>query len=247
MTLGIEERQQAAYVDLAKARRAAGLSRLSIGLQLVILLDTDGWQGRTGASSFRRFLQEEGIEPTSAYQYMEVARAFILNHMVDPSRIAMVSMRVLVSASRYLCAASGPEGESNVEEVLAVVTSLPPAEALEALREQFEMNEQGKGAAAKQRVSKPVAAILGRVDGLTHEGRSELMSALRLAMPQPPVRPEPSVPAAPPAQVVGASPMRHPARGAAPRRPERPDTRTFRIVRRPAVIRPEPPFPFPND
>jgi hypothetical protein len=244
MPISIEQRQEGAYLALGRARRAAGLARLSMGLQLVILHDTDGWQGKTGAVSFRRFLQEEGIEPTSAYQYMEVARAFILNHLVDPSRIALVSMRVLVAASRYLRPAKAGE-ESNAEEVVSLVTALPPAEAQEALRERFELNENGKAAVKKQRISTPVAAILGRVDGLTHEGRSELMTVLRLAPPSPSPPPPPPPPLA---QALPAGPsIRHPGRATPPRRPDRADVLPCRVVRRPAVIAPEPPFPFPNE
>lgn len=177
-----EERQQKAYDGLEAARRAAGVARIVMGLHLVTLLDTDGWQGRSGAKSFRRFLQEEGIEPKAAFQYMTVARSFLLGHAVAPERIAMVSMRVLVTASQYLKSEEeSADGEGNVEDIIALVTSMPSAEAQEALRERFELNHAAQEAQAKARVSKPVARILDSVDHLTHDGRAELFMALRVA------------------------------------------------------------------
>lgn len=176
----IEAKQQIAYNGLNTARRAAGIARIVIGLHLVTLQDTDGWQGRTGGKSFRRFLLEEGIEPKAAFQYMTVARAFLLDHAVSPDRIATVGMRVLVIASRHLRQADESEGiESNADEIVSIVTSLPSAEALELLRERFDLNEEAVENMQKARVSTPVASILNSVDGLTHDGRAELYQALR--------------------------------------------------------------------
>jgi hypothetical protein len=183
-----EERQQRAYEGLEAARRAAGVARIVMGLHLVTLLDTDGWQGRTGAKSFRRFLQEEGIEPKAAFQYMAVARAFLLGHAVPPERIALVSMRVLVVAAQYLKSDEESEdGQGNVEDIIALVTSMPSAEAHEALRERFELNQAATEAQAKARVSTPVARILDSVDHLTHDGRAELFMALRVGAAAKPV------------------------------------------------------------
>lgn len=176
-----EVKQQMAYEGLESARRAAGVARIVIGLHLATLQDTGGWRGRSGAQSFRRFLLEEGIEPKAAYQYMTVARAFLLEHAVAPERIATVSMRLLVLAAGYLSADDEDAGgESNVEEIIAIVTSMPSAEAVERLRERFELNDAARESLAKARVSRPVANILSSVDGLTHEGRAELYQALRV-------------------------------------------------------------------
>ncbi|MFK4705785.1 hypothetical protein ABIC83_002624 [Roseateles asaccharophilus] len=185
--LGMEAIQARAYDGLNACRHAVGVSRLVMGVHLATLMDTDGWIGRTGAKSFRRFLQEEGIEPRAAYQYMAVARAFIMTHQVDPrGQIAMVSMRVLADALPHLKGVFGDEeNPSNVADVLAVVTSLPPAEARAALFERFGPPEAPLDTPDKVRISAPVTQILGKVDGLTHEQRSELFSTLRLSGTRP--------------------------------------------------------------
>jgi hypothetical protein len=180
-------KQQQAYEGLNAARHAQGVARIVMGLHLATLQDTEGWRGRTGAKSFRRFLMEEGIEPKAAYMYMAVARVFLLDHAVSPDRIAMVSMRVLVFASRYLHLEDEAAGtEANTDDVVSIVTSMPSAEAVQALQERFEMNAEAIEQAAKPRFSKPVANILSIVDGLTHEGRAELYQALRFTAPQAP-------------------------------------------------------------
>jgi len=173
-------KQQAAYEGLESARLAMGVSRIVIGLHLATLQDTNGWQGRSGAKSFRRFLIEEGMEPTAAYQYMIVARAFLLDHAVAPERIAMVSMRVLVIASRYLCMEDESKGiESNVDEIVSIVKSMPSAEALQSLQDRFELNEAATTSLDRPKLSRPVVSILNSVEGLTHDGRAELYQALR--------------------------------------------------------------------
>lgn len=183
----MEQIQARAYDGLNACRHAVGVSRLVMGVHLATLMDTDGWVGRSGAKSFRRFLQEEGIEPRAAYQYMAVARDFIMNHQVDPrGQIAMVGMRVLADALPYLKGVVGDaDNPSNVDDVLAVVTSLPPAEARAALLERFGPPEAPADSPTKARISAPVTQILGRVDGLTHDQRTELFTTLRLSGPRP--------------------------------------------------------------
>lgn len=212
----VEHKQQMAYDGLESARRAQGVARIVIGLHLATLQDTDGWQGRSGAMSFRRFLLEEGIEPTAAYQYMIVARAFLLEHAVAPERIATVSMRVLVIAARYLRAEDQENGiESNADEVVAIVTSMPAAEGLQRLKELYDLNELAVESAARPKLSTPVLGILNKMEGLTHDGRAELYQALRLVPP-------------------GSAPAAGPAANRPPKE---------RVTRIPAVIRPEPPWP----
>lgn len=174
--------QQRAYSGLSSARRAVGVARLVMGVHLVSLHDSEGWRGRTGAKSFRRFLLEEGIEPKAAHQYMVAARAFVLDYGVAPEVIALVGMRVLVDAVRYLRPEDPERGvESNVDEVVSIVTSLPSAEAHEALRERFPLEPTVLQAS---RLSQPVYRILNAVDGLTLDQRSELYQVLR-AGPSP--------------------------------------------------------------
>lgn len=169
--------QQRAYTGLDAARRAAGVARLVMGVHLVGLHDSEGWRGRTGAKSFRRFLLEDGIEPKAAHQYMTVARAFVLEHGVSPESIALVGMRVLVDAARYLRHDDPAQGiESNVSDIVAIVTSLPSAEAHQALLELF---SSPSAAPVDARLSRPVYRILNAVDGLTLEQRSELYQVLR--------------------------------------------------------------------
>jgi hypothetical protein len=180
----LEERQQRAYESLDAARRAQGVARIVMGLHLATIQDTEGWKGRSGASSFRRFLLEEGLEPTAAYQYMAVARAFLLDHSVLPERIAMVSMRTLVIAAKFLTPPEEVSGvESNVDQVVAIVTTMPSAEALQSLKERYELNEAAVEAAGKPRLSRPVASILTKVDDLTMDARAELYQALRFTPP----------------------------------------------------------------
>jgi hypothetical protein len=176
-----EAANQRAYSGLELARRAAGVARIVMGVHLVSLHDSEGWRGRTGAKSFRRFLLEEGIEPKAAYQYMAVARAFVLEHGVAPEAIALVGMRVLVDATQYL-RPDDPmnQVESNVDEIVGLVTSMPSAEAHEALKERFALE---RAEPAPARLSKPVFRILNSVDELTHDQRAELYQALRAGPP----------------------------------------------------------------
>lgn len=209
----VELRQQSAYDGLDSARRAQGVARIVIGLHLTTLQDTDGWQGRSGATSFRRFLLEEGIEPTAAYQYMIVARSFLLEHAVAPDRIATVGMRVLVTASRYLRSEDESRSiESNADDVVAIVTSMPAAEAIQRLKDLYDLNESAVESAARPKLSSPVLGILNSVEALTHDGRAELYQALRFTPPGA---------AAP----VATRPAKE------------------RVTRIPAVVRPEPPWP----
>lgn len=210
---GMELKQQAAYDGLDSARRTQGVARIVIGLHLATLQDTGGWQGRSGAASFRRFLLEEGIEPTAAYQYMIVARSFLLEHAVAPERIATVSMRVLVTASRYLRMEDAAQCvESNADEVVAIVTSMPAAEAIQRLKELYDLNDMAVESAARPKLSTPVLGILNKVEGLTYDGRAELYQALRFVPPG----------------------------SAAPAVTRPPKERVYRI---PPVVSPEPPFP----
>ena len=211
--VSMDLKQQAAYDGLKSARRVQGVARIVIGLHLATLQDTEGWQGRSGGTSFRRFLLEEGLEPTAAYQYMIVARSCLLEHAVAPERIAIASMRVLVTAARYLRSEDLSKCvESNVDEVVAIVKSMPVAEAIQRLKEIYDLNAIAVETAARPKLSTPVLGILSKVEGLTYEGRAELYQALRFV---PPGSPAPAAP-----------------------RPSK-----ERVHRIPPVVRPEPPFP----
>lgn len=180
-----ETEQQRAYAGLESARRAAGVARIVMGVHLVSLEESEGWKGRTGAKSFRRFLLEEGIEPRAAHQYMTVARAFVLEHGVSPEAIALVGMRVLVDAAQYL-QHDDPANcvESNVDDIVALVCSMPAAEAHEALHERYSKPDVEPKVA---RHSKPVYRILGDVEALPLEQKAELYRALRAGPVRSPV------------------------------------------------------------
>ena len=151
-----ESAQQRAYSGLEAARRAAGVARIVMGVHLVSLHDSDGWQGRTGAKSFRRFLLEDGIEPKAAHQYMTVARAFVLEHGVSPEAIALVGMRVLVDAAQYL-RPDDPmnQVESNVDDIVALVTSMPSAAWIDTTPEAVRIDEPSAIRTAPSGASKP--------------------------------------------------------------------------------------------
>lgn len=180
----LEAESQRSYAGLESARRAAGVARIVMGVHLVSLHDSGSWKGRTGAKSFRRFLLEEGVEPKAAHQYMLVARAFVLEHAVSPEAIALVGMRVLVAAAPHLRCDDPLAGvEGNVEDIVALVTSLPAAEAQVELAERYGavVDEEER----TKRLSRPVNRILNDVDTLTHDQRAELYQRLRATPPKP--------------------------------------------------------------
>jgi len=170
-----------AYDALRAARSAFGVSRLVMGVHMADLADSGAWRGRSGAKSYRRFLLEEGIDPKAAAQYMAVARAFLIDHDVDPYSIALVGMRVLVDAIQYLRAGDPSNGvPSNVADIVSIVTSMPSAEAHAALRDRF---DQAKPAESPTGVSSPVRRILTALDDLTLEERGQLYGRMRMNPP----------------------------------------------------------------
>lgn len=198
-----ESRDESAYASLGVARRHIGMGRLMMGLQLLRLQESGGWRGRTAAKSFRRFLVEEGIDPPAAYRYMTVVQAFIVDAGVEPQRIAGASFAVMSEASKYLVTPDlDPLSVGNVEDIVSIVTTLPSAEAYEALRERYEIRPDVAARAGTGK-SKPVAGILGKVEQLTHDQRGELYAALHLPKPQG---------ASTPAAETAASPAAQPAR-----------------------------------
>lgn len=175
MTSTSDAIEQQAYEGLGAARRANGLARIAMGVHLHTLQESGGWRGRTGAQSFRRFLIEEGLEPRAAFQYMTVARAFVVEHGVEPTRIAGVGMRVLTDAAKHLTA-------DNVNDVVELVENLPAAEALDLIRQRYEHSAVAEDVRTAAKTSTPVSAILHSVEGLTFDGRAELYRALKLTV-----------------------------------------------------------------
>lgn len=169
---------ECAYLSVLNVRRQIGISRLRLGALLCVLHDSEGWRGKTSAKTFRAFLVEEGIEPKAYFQYMEVARRFVLElqcakHQLE--QLAGASMRALVLAARVV-------NESNLNEVVDILAFQPRPEAMESLTalataaaSEAEPSEEGA-----QRIvrSKPVGKILDQVGDLTMDQRSELVRAL---------------------------------------------------------------------
>lgn len=164
---------ESSYRQLHFDRILIGVSRLSMGVNLAILFDSGGWRGRTGAKSFRRFLIEEGIEPKAATQYIQVARAFIIGHKVDPRRIALVSMRLLVQAAKYLTPAT-------VDEVVNVLSQLPAAEAKCALEESFGAVPTQLDPTKPLPLSPAVHKALHALEEMTFEERSDFYRAVHI-------------------------------------------------------------------
>lgn len=176
---------ECAYLSVLNVRRQIGISRLRLGALLCVLHDSEGWRGKTSAKTFRAFLVEEGIEPKAYFQYMEVARRFVLElqcakHQLE--QLAGASMRALVLASRVV-------NDSNLNEVVDILAFQPrpeAMEALEALRAQQELKDQPGSAlhsdgAPQERLvrSKPVSKILDQVGDLTMDQKAELFRSLR--------------------------------------------------------------------
>lgn len=169
---------ECAYLSVLNVRRQIGVSRLRLGALLCVLHDSEGWRGKTSAKTFRAFLVEEGIEPKAYFQYMEVARRFVLElqcakHQLE--QLAGASMRALVLAARVA-------NESNLNEVVDILAFQPRPEAMESLDALLQAAQAGTAASnedGKRLVrSKPVGRILDQVGDLTMDQRSELVRAL---------------------------------------------------------------------
>ncbi|WP_137921285.1 hypothetical protein [Hydrogenophaga sp. 2FB] len=169
-----------AYRQLHASRMRIGLSRLEIGFNLLTLKDSGAWRGRTGASSFHRFMIEEGLEPKAAVQYMNVARAYLVDQNVDPRRIAMVSMRLLSACIPRL-------STDSVNEIVDLLSSLPSAEARHEIEERFpikSVNEPATAQSGRPPLSRAANRILGELDGMSFDERRDLYRVLHLP-PQP--------------------------------------------------------------
>lgn len=169
---------EAAFIALKDVQADLGLSRIQMGAILCALEDTDGWQGKSSAGTFQRFIVEEGIEPKAARQYMQVARKFVFEMQLsfaDLRSIAHASMRSLVEASRVATVA-------NLPAVFDILQTLPRPEAIEALRDlagAAPVAEPTQDRAGRS-VSPPVNRIMNALGELTLTDRSTLYALLRL-------------------------------------------------------------------
>jgi hypothetical protein len=164
-----------AYSSVKHLQTSMGMQRMRLGALLCVLEQSGEWEGRSNASSFRRFLIEEGIEPKAAYQYMRVAEAFVLRLQLpieELRKIASSSMRVLVSAAKVA-------NKDNVLQLVDIVSSMPRPEALDMIAQNF----GDEPSWLPDGFSKPVANILDRVGELTLDDKALLYKKLRISLP----------------------------------------------------------------
>jgi hypothetical protein len=163
------------YTSVKRLQTSMGMQRIRLGALLCVLQQSGEWEGRSNASSFRRFLIEEGIEPKAAYQYMRVADAFVLRLRLPTDelrKLAAASMRVLVAAAQV----ANPE---NALQLVDIVSSMPRPEALETIAQYF----GDTPAHLPEGFSRPVATILDKVGELTLDDKALLYQKLRIALP----------------------------------------------------------------
>jgi hypothetical protein len=164
-----------AYTSIKHLQANLGMQRIRLGALLCVLEQSGEWEGRSNASSFRRFLIEEGIEPKAAYQYMRVAESFVLRLQLpieELRKLATGSMRVLVEAAKVA-------SRENMLQLVDIVSSMPRPEALETIAQHFGDSK----ADLSDGFSKPVATILDRVGELTLDDKALLYQKLRIALP----------------------------------------------------------------
>ena len=183
---------QGLYDTLRATQAEIGLARLRMGAALVALEDTGEWRGRTSKVTFRGFMSDEGIEPKAAYQYMQVARELVIRMDLSETQLKQIScasMRTLTYAGRVA-------NDDNLDQVLAIVETLPRPEAIEALLELAPEHQEelppealrdGSAAEFVQRfgkarlppLSRSVTKILDQLGDLTMDQKAELYRVLR--------------------------------------------------------------------
>jgi hypothetical protein len=163
------------YKALKAAQAASTLTRIQLGAYLCQYRDDeDLWRGKSSATTFRKFIIEEGFEPRAAQLYMEIAQRFVYDLGVSQrmlQSIASCGMTLLRQAAR--CA-----DKANIDEICAILTTLPKPEARLALEEIAEANNKPSRKEAAERTARPVSRILDSVESLTMEQRTELMIKL---------------------------------------------------------------------
>lgn len=170
---------ESAYLSVLAAKNDMGMARLRMGALLCVLEESGSWRGKTAASNFRNFMVEEGIEPKSAYQYMQVSRKFVIELKCEESqlkKLAMSSMRALVAASKI----ATPE---NVDLIIDAISTLPRPEAIEVFEDMAATQQSSASIeppAQLQPQSKPVNKLINGIDDLTMDQRSELYQRLRV-------------------------------------------------------------------
>lgn len=157
------------YRRLKKVQREFGMARLELGTILETIKNNEFlWRGR--AASFNAFLEEERIQPNGAYQFMKVAKAFVLDHKLSNEElgdIATANFRVLELAARVIT----PE---NREDVIALLSALGERDARASLLEMEQESQQA--ASGKPAQPTPVKSLMRKFRDLPDDQRSAFLS-----------------------------------------------------------------------
>lgn len=168
-------REDQIFAHLSDARSEFGRSRLKLGLLLDVVKREELWRGR--AESFADLLDDYGLNPKGAQQFMRVARSLFDEHGLPPSTIdqlVCVSMSILELAVRVMT----PE---NRETVVGLVSALKPRDARCALNEMAQCDGIDPGVAgSRDPTERAIARVLDAYSGLADEQRYEVRARLRI-------------------------------------------------------------------
>lgn len=159
------------YRRLKAVQRDFGMARFELGTLLEVFRSNETlWQGK--ASSFNSFLEEERIQANGAYQFMRVAKKFVLElglSDAELAELACINFRILDMAAKIIT----PE---NKEEVLALVLALGERDAKVALAE---MGETDTSFRPQNVVSSPVKSLVRKYRDLPDDYRLEFLAQLK--------------------------------------------------------------------
>lgn len=156
------------YVLLKQTQRKLGIGRIKLGALLYVIKSTDSWKGR-GGQTFRQFLIEEGFDPKAIYQYMKVAKCFVIDYQLDGATLEKIAL----ASMRSLCLAVDVASPERMERIIEILASLPRPEANEELRNLLPQLGSKKPAS-------PVSKILDQVSELTLDDKAALFSKIGL-------------------------------------------------------------------
>ena len=156
------------YRRLKAVQREFGLARFELGTLLEVFRSNETlWKGR--GETFNSFLEEERIQANGAYQFMRVAKKFVLELGLSDSELAelaCINFRILDIAAKIIT----PE---NKEEVMALILALGERDAKVALAEMSAPEQSGSATPA---VSQPVKSLMRRYRDLPDDYRIEFLS-----------------------------------------------------------------------
>lgn len=159
------------YRRLKAVQREFGMARFEMGTLLEVFRSNENlWQGK--AASFNAFLEEERIQANGAYQFMRVAKKFVLELALSDSELAelaCVNFRILDMAARIIT----PE---NKDEVIPLLVALGERDARVALAE-FADGETAFR--SPNLVSAPVRSLMRKYRELPDDYRLEFLQQMR--------------------------------------------------------------------